>query len=395
MREVRVDPFSRLMAAICIVFALGAGTARADEVRLGLLSMAPPADRFQAFVDGPPPQDEGRAGLELAIADNNSSGRFLGQSYGMKAVTVPAGGDALAAFEALVAEGYQFVIADLPASALTALTASPRAAGVTIFNAGSEDDRLRNEWCHPNLLHTLPSRAMRADALAQFLVRKNWKKWVLVTGGTAEDEAQAGALRRAAARFGAKVVSEKPWTFSHDARRTAEREIGIFTQNLSYDVLVVADESGAFGDLFPYNTWDPRPIAGSQGLVATLWHPAHEQWGAIQLQNRFRTKTGRAMSPKDHAVWQAGRAIGEAALRAGSADPARITATLRSETFTFAAFKGRGIGFRRWDGQLRQPILLAWARAIVSLAPQEGFLHPTNDLDTLGHDKGESRCSAK
>lgn len=379
----------RLVLVIMAVVLASAAEA-AEPIRIAWLAMPAAEDRPFAFVDGPPPADDGLAGLKLAIADNNASGRFLGQTFALAETILPPDADAAAALA-----GQRFVVADLPAAALAKAAADPRAAGLVIFNAGEADDGLRNQACRPNLLHTLPSRAMRADALGQFLLKKGWKKWALVVGPTPEDEAFAAALRAAAVKFGARLVADKRWNFSHDARRTAEGEVAVFTQGLSYDVLLVADEAGGFGDLFPYNTWDPRPVAGTHGLVAAGWHPAHEQWGAIQLQNRFRAITGRAMTAKDHAAWQAGRAVGEAAMKARSADAGRIRDTLLAADFQFAAFKGRPLSFRQWDGQLRQPILLAWARAMVAVAPQEGFLHPITDLDTLGHDKGESTCAAR
>jgi hypothetical protein len=41
---------------------------------------------------------------------------------------------------------------------------------------------------------------------------------------------------------------------------------------------------------------------------------------------------------------------------------------------------------------VRQPILLGDGRSIVSVSPQEGFLHQTSELDTLGYDKPETKC---
>jgi hypothetical protein len=42
--------------------------------------------------------------------------------------------------------------------------------------------------------------------------------------------------------------------------------------------------------------------------------------------------------------------------------------------------------------QLRQPILLADGRMVVSVSPQEGFLHQNSELDTLGIDRPETKC---
>ncbi len=50
--------------------------------------------------------------------------------------------------------------------------------------------------------------------------------------------------------------------------------------------------------------------------------------------------------------------------------------------------------FRDWNGQLRQPILLANGRITVSMSPQEGFLHEVSPLDTMGLDRPESKCTA-
>jgi hypothetical protein len=41
---------------------------------------------------------------------------------------------------------------------------------------------------------------------------------------------------------------------------------------------------------------------------------------------------------------------------------------------------------------MRQAILLATGNAVIALAPIEGFLHQTNDLDTLGVDAPQSEC---
>jgi ABC transporter substrate binding protein (PQQ-dependent alcohol dehydrogenase system) len=260
---------------------------------------------------------------------------------------------------------------------------------------GAYDDSLRGKDCRANVLHTLPSHAMRADALGQYLKKKRWEEWFLVPGALPQDQLFAQALKRSAKRFGLKIVAEKPWTHTYDARRTAESEVAVFTQGVEYDVLLVADEAGLFGAYFPYRTWLPRPVAGTHGLIATAWHPAHEQWGAVQLQNRFKKLTGRWMQPEDYAAWLAVRAIGEAATRTQSTDFATIQQYLLSDQLAPPGFKGAPLSFRLWDGQLRQPILLASAYDVVAVAPLEGFLHPSNELDTLGYDARETECALK
>jgi ABC transporter substrate binding protein (PQQ-dependent alcohol dehydrogenase system) len=100
------------------------------------------------------------------------------------------------------------------------------------------------------------------------------------------------------------------------------------------------------------------------------------------------------MRPLDYDVWVAVRSVGEAATRAKSADPKALIAYLKSPVFDLAAFKGRKLSFREWNGQLRQPILVATAKLPVSVSPQPGFLHQFSELDTLGIDRPETACRA-
>jgi ABC transporter substrate binding protein (PQQ-dependent alcohol dehydrogenase system) len=119
-----------------------------------------------------------------------------------------------------------------------------------------------------------------------------------------------------------------------------------------------------------------------------------ENWGAVQLQRRFETLAGRGMTSEDYAAWAAVRTIGEAVSRVGSSDPDALRTYILSKDFELAGFKGRPLTFRNWNGQLRQPIALAHARALVATAPLEGFMHQTNTLDSLGFDRPESTCAA-
>ncbi|HYH21267.1 MAG TPA: ABC transporter substrate-binding protein [Azospirillum sp.] len=381
-------------AALLALSAAGApAVAQELDIRIAVLAQEVEPPPTLANLD-PPPEDEGVQGARLATADSNTTGKFLKHRYRLDEVVVPQDGDVAAAMEKLAADGHRFVVSTLRADALNKALAAPGAAGMLVFNAAAPDDALRNAGCRANLLHTLPSRAMLADALAQVLVKKRWTRWFLVTGPRPEDALYADAVRRAAKRFGAKVVAEKAWTGDSDVRRTAQAEVATFTQGPSYDVLVVADEAGDFGNYLPYQTWDPRPVAGTAGLIPAAWGRAIEAWGAVQLQERFRAQAGRWMTPADYAAWIAVRTVAEAATRTKSGDPAALAAAIRADGFEVGAHKGRRVSYRPWDGQLRQPIPLLTPVSLVAEAPQEGFLHPTTDLDTLGHDRPESGCKA-
>jgi ABC transporter substrate binding protein (PQQ-dependent alcohol dehydrogenase system) len=343
-------------------------------------------------------RDEGVSGARLGIADNNTTGRFTGQTFELVERVVGREDSASGAVRTLAAGGIRMVVADLDGPALLEVASAAEAGDLLILNARSPDDGLREQDCRPNVLHTVPSRAMLADGLAQYLVTKRWRRWFLVVGRHPEDKLFAEALRRSAKRFGAEIALEKEWTFQPGNARTdtghvnLQSEIPAFTQVADYDVLVVADEADEFGDFLPGRTARPRPVAGTQGLVATGWSPVSEQWGATQLQSRFEKLVGRRMGAVDYAAWVAVRAIGEAAIRAKSSDPATIGAYLRGPDVALAGFKGQGQTFRDWDGQMRQPILIAGPRLLVSVSPQSGFLHKGSELDTLGVDREESRC---
>jgi ABC transporter substrate binding protein (PQQ-dependent alcohol dehydrogenase system) len=363
----------------------------AEAVAIAYLSQAPANPPTLPYFLARP-ADAGMQGARLGIVDNNTTGRFTRQNFTLQETLLPADADAVAAFKQLLAQGHRHILADLPAETLAALAKLPEAGRVLIYNVASPDDRLRGADCSANLLHLPPSRAMRADALMQYLSKKRWQKVFLVVGPEEADKRYAEAVQRAAPHFGVKIAAEKPWQHSFDARRTPESEIPVFTQGVDYDVLVVADEAGVFGDLLAYRTWQPRPVAGTAGLVPSGWHFTHEQWGALQLQNRFREQARRAMGETDYAAWLAVRAVGEAASRIRSTDFDTLKAFLRGGEFALAGFKGVPLSFRAWDGQLRQPVLLAAERSLVAVAPIEGFLHQKNELDTLGYDQSETQC---
>ncbi|UOM35458.1 ABC transporter substrate-binding protein [Acuticoccus sp. I52.16.1] len=375
--------------------------AAADAERIAIGYIYPQERRLTLSIMDRPTDDFGLAGAELAIADNNTTGRFTGQDYRLLPTPVDNEEDAFAAIDAFAAAGAVAAVVDMPADALLALAEAAAEHGLLVFNVGARDDRLRTETCPANVVHIVPSRAMLADALAQYLAWKKWTRWFLVTGSHPEDAAFAAAVKRAAARFGARIVEERTFEDTGGARTTdsghvqVQQRMPVFLQDArEHDVVVVADESEVFGTYVPYHTWEPRPVVGTAGLVPTAWSPAHEQWAGVQVQNRFRDAYRRRMQVEDMLAWMAVRAVGEAATRAASAEPAAIRDYILGPDFELAAFKGEALSIRDWNRQLRQPILLASDKSVVSVSPQEGFLHPTSFLDTLGYDRAESRCGS-
>jgi ABC transporter substrate binding protein (PQQ-dependent alcohol dehydrogenase system) len=369
-------------------------------VKIGYLSRVERAETISLLEQ--PASNNGVAGAQLAIEDNNTTGKFLNQSFSLEATRLKDSEDPVAAAMQLADRGVSLTILDLPAGVLLKIADAGRARGLLLFNVGAADDRLRQEDCRPDVIHVAPSHSMLADGLAQYLVWKRWRRWLLAVGSHDADKLYADALRRAAGRFGAKIVQERVFPDTGGARRTdsglvqIQSQIPLFTQSApDYDVLVAADESQVFASYLPYRTHDPRPVAGSAGLVPTSWDASLDQWGAIQLQDRFRRLFSRRMTALDMQAWTAVRMIGEAAARLNTADSKNMFDYMKGPDFAVAAFKGRKLTVRDWNLQLRQPILLTDGRVVVSVSPQEGFLHQFSELDTLGIDRPETKCRLK
>ncbi len=338
------------------------------------------------------PEDEGVQGAQLGVDDNNTTGKFLNQEYQLQTLIVPEGDSIDAQFVEALAGSQGLVVANVSTDTLLRLSALPEAQDVLFFNALQSADELRSAACRSNVLHTMASRSMLSDALMQFYNFRKWRDVFLIEGTHEGDNAYAQALRRSAKKFGIKIRHDKKWLVNADIRRTAAQEIPAFTQARKYDALVVADEQRDFAPYLLYNTWLPRPMGGSAGLKPEVWSPVVEQWGAVQLQTRFNKLASRGMSGVDYANWAAVRSIGEAVTRTNSSDATVIRDYLLSDNFELAGFKGAALSYRAWNGQLRQPITLVHPEAVVATAPLAGFLHQTNELDTLGLDQSETQC---
>ena len=348
-----------------------------------------------------PAADEGIAGAKLAVADNNTTGKFLNQTFKLDVIENASVDDLIKQTLEKVAAGSTYVVADMDPETLLKFADALAGKPVLIANVGNPDDSLREENCRANVIHIAPTRTMLADAIGQYLVWKKWTNWFLMSGPRPEDKLTADAYRRTAKRFGAKIADEKEFKYESGSRRAdggfeqVQSQIPQFMQSAKeHDVVMVADENQLFGDYVAYRTWTPRPVAGTSGLVATSWHPALELWGGTQFQNRFRRMNNRIMVPIDYDAWLAVRVIGEAASRTKSADFKTLNAYIHSNKFEVAGFKGVATTLRAWNGQLRQPLIVTTPKLLVTISPQPGFLHQFNELDTLGIDKPETKCKA-
>jgi ABC transporter substrate binding protein (PQQ-dependent alcohol dehydrogenase system) len=346
-----------------------------------------------------PHDDDVIAGAKLGVIDNNTTGKFTHQSFEALDFPIYEAREWKQSSSDLVKHNISFIVADMPMSDLLQLSEDLKSSGAIIFNISATDDDLRNSLCRFNIIHTTPSRQMLTDALAEYLVWKQWNRWVLIKGSHKEDQLLTESYARSAKKFGAKIVEERDIEDTSGARRSdsgsvqTQRQIPLLTQGITpHNLIIAADEHDVFAGYLPYSSSEPNLIAGSAGLMPTSWDAAHEQWGAIQLQKRFLKEFNRTMNERDFNAWLAVRMIGEAANRTMTSDTSAILKYLLSTEFSIAAFKGSKLTIRDWDHQVRQPILLSDGKTVVSVSPQDGFLHKVTELDTLGMDKPETKC---
>lgn len=346
-----------------------------------------------------PPPDRGLKGAEYSTRLRNYSGRLVGYHFKLIDALVGKDGDVVKRARQLLADGQRLFIADLDRADLLKVASLPAAKNAIFLNIHSPADDLRTRNCRANIFHIIPSYAMRADALAQYLIFKHWRDWLLVRGDTPEDKAFAAAIRRAAKRFGGTIVDERTYVFhtgenrQHTANQQIETQMPDLTRGApSHDVVFVADESGTFGLYLPYRTAEPRPVVGSYGLTAGAWDPVYEQYAAVNLRLDFRRTMGRRMTTPDYLAWLAVKLFGQAAIRGHATKPGDIRTYILNQDLKLGGNKSLAMSFRLWNQQLRQPIVVSSPEYLVAMAPIKGFLNPEHLMDTLGFAQRDSSC---
>lgn len=336
----------------------------------------------------------GRAisGAELGIADGQQIGKVIGANFLLEREIGASVEELAETVRGWVGRGIHFVVADLPADALLQLADAVADQPVLLLNATAPDDRLRAADCRANVAHIYPSYLMLTDAIGQYLASKKWNEILVLQGPLPEDQALVDALQRSAKRFGADIVDVRPFLLTNDPRLRDQSNVALLTAGDDYDVVYVADTDGEFGRYVPYETNAPRPVVGTTGLVAEAWHWSWERQGAPQVNSRFEQLAGRRMTGQDWGAWIAVKAVVQGVLRSKSTEFEPIRDYLFGDRLNLDGTKGNPMSFRSWDHQLRQPLLVTTHNAVIERPPIEGFLHQTNDLDTLGADEPETAC---
>ena len=156
----------------------------------------------------PPPTDLGIAGARVALAENQTTGRFTGQNWTLEEHVAKDDAGVMAAAHAVLAAGRRLIVTDLPAPLLLKVADLPDAKDALLLDAETSDDSLRAADCRRNVLHLMPSRAMLADALMQYLIVKGWTHIMLAVGPQPADKLMAEAYRNSAKKFRIEIVED-------------------------------------------------------------------------------------------------------------------------------------------------------------------------------------------
>ena len=385
-----------MVAAVVCLASLGNAMAASDEMRLVYLTrQSDPYYRSHRAYTGLTLREHHRAidGIKAGLRESRILTRGIGIAFTLEEVTIPADQNVNDGIRRVLEKGNGDVfILDLPIEDLRDAAAALAGEKVLLFNVRHRDDSLRGAHCSPVLFHTIASRAMLMDALAQYLVKKNWTEVLALQGPGEIDALWSAAFRSSARKYRLDVVDTRPFVLSNDPRNRDQSNVALLTGGADYDVVYLADSVGEFGRYLAYQTKKPRPVVGSEGLVPGEWHWTWERHGAPQLNQRFDRIAKRRMSGPDWAAWVAVKAIVTASLYSRSREVMALRSALRSDDFRIDTYKGVAANFRPWDNQLRQSILLHTHNAVIAKAPFDGFLHEKNNLDTLGVDARESTC---
>ena len=387
--------FIFLFVSTCVWLAAGVSQAADTRVPIAYLELDDdPRYREKQMQARYPGQPWGRpyAGAEVALKEARFAGSAVGVQFELSHHVEADVQAVTATIERLTEQGVKYFLLDLPGDAVAEIARRTRDRELLLFNLSALDDALRQSGCQAHLLHLAPSHAMLMDAMAQYLVARKWSEVLVLEGPNPEDAALLAAFQRSARRFGLKLEEIRPFVPGRDPRQRSRNNVALLTAGADYDVVFVADANGEFARDVPYQVQKPRPVVGSAGLVPDWWHWAWERHGAPQLNGRFLKRTRRPMTGYDWSAWIGVKAVVESVVRTQGGDFQKVRDYMLSDELILDGFKGNRLAFRSWDHQLRQPLFLTTLNWVVARAPLEGFLHQTNNLDSLGFDKRDSDC---
>jgi branched-chain amino acid transport system substrate-binding protein len=317
---------------------------------------------------------------------------------------------------------------------LGALIPIAEAAGIPLFNVGTQADEFRRDRCHRLVFHIEASDAMYLDALIGWSAEQGHRRWFIVHEDNERGHAMQARVLKSITKLGlggesvgaAATAIEQPVYYGElDQARRAEPDAILVLLSAVDQIAFLGQLQSARVDAeaitFPEPVVQTRDyklalMQLTRGFTPTtqfqLWETTLTEGGAGAFNEAY---LGRFSGPADPTAWSAYSAtkiLYETVLAVGSADGDAIVAHLESGV-EFDLFKGSGTSFRAWDHQLRQPLYRVQIdpdypleRGVIAAAlpsqlgfvslqaeiPEGGTGDRTTRLDMLGDGPEDSVC---
>jgi ABC transporter substrate binding protein (PQQ-dependent alcohol dehydrogenase system) len=332
------------------------------------------------------------SGAVLGLEELKALKRVTKAQFAMERISGKDVEDLVAGIDRLLEAGSAYFLIDAPSDVVAEVAARTRDHGIALFNTTATDDALRNDFCQPHLIHMAASRAMKTDALAQYLIARKWHEILVLRGPLTEDKAMVAAFEQSAEVIGLEITDIRDFVLGNDPRAREINDIDFLTGGGDYEAVFVADADGEFALGVPYATRHPAPVVGASGLVPRVWHWSYMRHGAPQVHGRFERMFERRMGENDWGAWVAMKSIGMAIARAKTTEVGAVIEFMREGGLKIDGSKGPGMSIRPWNNQLRQPILLTRENWTVARAPLAKFKNRDNALDSIGVLERHSLC---
>ena len=291
--------------------------------------------------------------------------------------------------------------------------------GVVYLNTMSASEVLRGARCSGLTFHVEGSRAMYADAIGQWLVRRAKQPlWAFLTadteaGGEMERLAERALRRQGGTAVAREVVPASARDYRAAIARVAKAGPDALIINLTGPPLLTAlaqfTELGlpvqvAGTAMQATEFWQAEP-AKLAGVWPALWFYGLVRYSGRELNKRLAAALDHPAESHAWASYLAVKAVWEAVLRSGAEDTAGLVSFLEKGEGV-DGHKGQPLTFRPWDHQLRQPLAVLRCQVpaadknrwdifeLLGDVPLRGT--PGKDLDeildSLGLSEAESTC---
>ena len=181
-----------------------------SEIKIGYLRAYEPT--LALSVLDVPPVDIGVAGATVAMADNNTTGSFMGQKFTLEVTDVKFDADVAPIFDEMLAKGEKYVLTDLSEKQLLLIADKARDAGVFCSTSATRTTVCVRKTAASTSSTWLPPAPCWPTGWRNIWSGNNGANGSLIIGSHEPDKLFAEALRRAAKRFGGEIVGEKEFT---------------------------------------------------------------------------------------------------------------------------------------------------------------------------------------